>query len=527
MMRTLPRSRNFKLMLAAGLLSIIPYTQAAWMDDFYNSAGASANVTGSSVYQTQGRGVISGGGLSYRVPQANTNLFGFTPPGYKAGCGGIDLWAGSFSFINKDAFVAMLRNIGQNATGYFFQIALKTMAPDIDATLTELNQMVQKINQNNINSCKAGEMVAQGAADLIGGSLAQTADKMGANVLGTSTDYADAQNTNSTSPSNVQSTLNAAKSSNPNLFNDAGGTPVIPTGPFNVLYNALSGNNTLFGGNSMPPDEIDLMISLLGTTVITPSTDPTVAVGIVPIKPSITWDAFIGDQGPGAPPDTSMCGGGTAPGSTDANGNPINDTSVCMRVCSAATGSAPAGEKCIYASDTDGLQLQSFTGFSEMTKNSLNNIKMAIVNRTTLTDQNALALINMSSIPIYSLLSTTTTLDAMSGAGSTFLTDEAIDVYADVIATELAYRFVQHAMMTVDRLQKSFVVKVDKNQKALLSQTMNTAKQVLAEAQTRYAEEQRTTASRAANVNAAIQFAETLQKGMTGQLQASLKFHPS
>jgi conjugative transfer pilus assembly protein TraH len=67
------------------------------------------------------------------------------------GCGGIDLFAGSFSFINEAQFVALLKNIGQNALGYFFQLALKSMAPEIAVTLEWLQDQAQKINALNVN----------------------------------------------------------------------------------------------------------------------------------------------------------------------------------------------------------------------------------------------------------------------------------------------------------------------------------------------------------------------------------------
>lgn len=421
----------------------------------------------------------------------------------------------------------MLRNIGQNATGYFFDIALKTISPDIEGTLSDLNSMAQKLNQNNINSCNAGAALAKGAADMIGGDMARTADTMGANVTGSFTDFFDAASNNNSNPSSVQSTLAAAKSADPTLFNDAGNNPVTPTGPFNVLYNALDASGGLiFGGSGLSPEQIDLMISLLGTTIIQPATNSNTAVGIYPIKPSISWDAFIGDQVAGGTQDTALCGGGTAPAATDASGNPINGTSVCMRTCALATGSAPGAEKCIYASDTDGLQLESFTGFSQMTRNSLINIEQAILSRTTLTDLNALGIINISSVPIYSMISTTMSLDAMGGSGSTYLTDQVIDVYADIISIEIAYRFIQSSLTDTDRLTKAFMAKADTHQKALLEPMMDTAKTVLAQASKRYAEVQRATAARVQDLNSTIKFAEILQKNMDGQMLASLKFSP-
>ncbi|MDN4704685.1 conjugal transfer protein TraH [Vibrio parahaemolyticus] len=43
------------------------------------------------------------------------NLVSFTPPSWKAGCGGVDMFGGSFSFINAEQLVTMMRAVAANA----------------------------------------------------------------------------------------------------------------------------------------------------------------------------------------------------------------------------------------------------------------------------------------------------------------------------------------------------------------------------------------------------------------------------
>ncbi len=52
------------------------------------------------------------------------------PPSFSAGCGGIDLFGGSFSFINMNQFVDLMRAVASNAAGYAFQLAINAMCPD-------------------------------------------------------------------------------------------------------------------------------------------------------------------------------------------------------------------------------------------------------------------------------------------------------------------------------------------------------------------------------------------------------------
>jgi len=86
--------------------------------------GTMTNVTAPTAHLGQRRGVITGGSLVARNGISNTNLVSFVPPSFSAGCGGIDLFAGSFSFINFNQFVQLLRNVAANASGYAFQLAV-------------------------------------------------------------------------------------------------------------------------------------------------------------------------------------------------------------------------------------------------------------------------------------------------------------------------------------------------------------------------------------------------------------------
>ena len=70
------------------------------MQSFMSDMGAQANVTGPSAYQGQSAGYYSMGSVWSRFPQKNIQPFNIQLPHARAGCGGIDLFAGSFSFIN-------------------------------------------------------------------------------------------------------------------------------------------------------------------------------------------------------------------------------------------------------------------------------------------------------------------------------------------------------------------------------------------------------------------------------------------
>ena len=62
--------------------------------------GNMSNYTQPGVYESTRRGVLAGGGAQIRSRRMNIQLIAFEPPNIKAGCGGIDIFLGSFSYIN-------------------------------------------------------------------------------------------------------------------------------------------------------------------------------------------------------------------------------------------------------------------------------------------------------------------------------------------------------------------------------------------------------------------------------------------
>ena len=136
--------------LIAGLLSLslattpiaaLPADLNTEMQAMFNDLGALGNVTTPGAFRGQAMNLYTGGSLMMRAPGRNYPLVSTQLPSMRAGCGGIDIYGGAFSFINKQQFIAMLQNIGSNAVGYAFKLALQSISPDIDKLLTELQEI--------------------------------------------------------------------------------------------------------------------------------------------------------------------------------------------------------------------------------------------------------------------------------------------------------------------------------------------------------------------------------------------------
>ncbi|WP_100865772.1 conjugal transfer protein TraH [Novosphingobium kunmingense] len=184
-------------LLAAILAAALPLTSVSAdvgssMDSFLNDVGGAANVNGPTAFQGQSAGYYSLGNIWTRFPQKTTNIANLQLPRARAGCGGIDIFAGSFSFINASEIVAMLKAVANNAVGFAFSLAIDTVCPECSKIMQEFSQKAQLMNNLNINSCE----LAQG---LVGGvwPKGDLADKAICEAIGNSegifTDYAAAK----------------------------------------------------------------------------------------------------------------------------------------------------------------------------------------------------------------------------------------------------------------------------------------------------------------------------------------------
>ncbi|ENE7448139.1 conjugal transfer protein TraH, partial [Escherichia coli] len=157
------------------------------MNQFFNKLGFATNTTQAGVWQGQAAGYAYGGSLYARSQVKNIQLISMTLPDINAGCGGIDAYLGSFSFINGEQLQRFVKQIMSNAMGYFFDLALQTTVPEIKTAKDFLQKMANDINSMNLSSCQ----VAQG---IVGGLFPQTQvsqQKVCQDIAGESNIFAD------------------------------------------------------------------------------------------------------------------------------------------------------------------------------------------------------------------------------------------------------------------------------------------------------------------------------------------------
>ncbi|MDD3580108.1 MAG: conjugal transfer protein TraH [Desulfobacca sp.] len=170
--------------LAVSLLALVIFftpiaAQASLQNEMQSMFDTMTNVTDGGYHRAMGRGVVAGPSVVMRNNQVRTDLINFVPPSIDAGCGGIDMFLGSFSFIDGEHFVNLLQAIAANAAGYAFQLALSTMCPTCSQELGKLQRALQKANALAGDSCKAAQFLVDTAADKLGASQLGEAMKNG------------------------------------------------------------------------------------------------------------------------------------------------------------------------------------------------------------------------------------------------------------------------------------------------------------------------------------------------------------
>ena len=113
---------------------------ASSMDGFLDDMDVAANVNGPTAFEGQSAGYYSLGNVWTRFPQKTTPIANLQLPSAKAGCGGIDIFAGSFSFINAGEIVALLKAIANNAVGFAFSLAIDTVCPECSKIMPNLRK---------------------------------------------------------------------------------------------------------------------------------------------------------------------------------------------------------------------------------------------------------------------------------------------------------------------------------------------------------------------------------------------------
>ncbi|UEC01786.1 conjugal transfer protein TraH [Burkholderia vietnamiensis] len=385
----------------------------AEVNDMFNNLGAIGNYTAPGAFRGQTYNTYTGGSLMMRSPNKIYQLAAVQFPSAKAGCGGIDVFGGSFSHISAEEFKNMLKNITAALPGIAFQLALEAVSPLLGGLTKWAKGLETWINNARINSCETAKAIVSTAAEAAGYSSQETCADL-AMEMGIESDRDSARRRCSTDRPSILSS--ARSSGDTNLRNKA---------PFvgNLTWKALQ-----YTGGYLDDAERELIMSMVGTIIYYPeesNRDPD------PIAPTLT--------------SISQLLYGQTTGSGD---------NVIQHLL-----------RCNNYTNCDVVTLNTsynHTPFTARVETLMRSIADKIATRTPIPNNSAeVGFVNQTTEPVYKMLSIGTSIP---GSG---LADSLISQYRDVIAADYAYVFLERNLrLGMAALDKDYTLQQPQRERA-------------------------------------------------------------
>tara|TARA_R110000868_G_scaffold380821_3_gene647121 strand:- start:861 stop:2261 length:1401 start_codon:yes stop_codon:yes gene_type:complete len=361
------------------------------LDNYFDKLGMMSNTTAPHAYQGQQAGYYSGGSLYARSSVKNVQLIDIELPSFRSGCGGIDAFAGGFSFVKREEIVDLARNVMNNSAGYAFTLALEQVTPQLANTMKYIQDMANKANQMNINSCETAEGLVGGIWPKTRAAQQKVCQDVGASN-GMFKDYAESRQgcTSDDLNYNFDTTMEAG------MKNPAYRNLVLDNG--NLVWKALTANHFVSGDAEMA----ELLMSLSGTIIIKKTGAGKTAVNHFEILSSLAKDNSL---------FKAILNGDTA------TIYKCDETVLCLN---------PTQQK---------ITVSPQSALKGRVAKLLSTIGQKIIDDRPLSDQE-IGLIQSTRIPIYKILN----VQAAYQKDPNILD---IESYADIIAADILFQYLQ------------------------------------------------------------------------------------
>ena len=433
----------------------------------FDDAGVAANITGPTAFQGQAAGYYSLGNIYTRFPQRNIQPATITLPSIKAGCGGIDIFAGGFSFISADQFIALAKAVANNAIGYAFDLALTVIDPQIATTMQKIRDLANRVNEFNTSSCEAAQFLVDKAGSKIDAIQEKICSAEGAK----SGRYKD----------NIEARWNCAKPATRKTVldgvTDPGVKDNIPLTNLNYTWSVLKkSGNSLFADD----DFKELVMNMVGTVLTSDKPGSGVSAdsqGSISIVPGMMPDLY-----------KVMLDGGT----------------VKIKSCTDKT-------QCLEFADRD-LTVLSNVAFRPRVRRVLVNIVDKIrTDRPLIAEERDI--ISLSTIPVYKILAVSATANVGGNAID-------LDALSEVVAINLVQSVIEQMLGGVTR-SVPFLKNAD-------DKTANEWRDQITDARVFLSQQDSAIATRVSAatqfVDRAIRLESTLQNVLSPQVSSALNF---
>lgn len=355
------------------------------MSEFWDSLGGASNVNKAQFIKGQKAGHISLGGFQMRSNIQNSQLVSAQLPSVRAGCGGIDFFAGGFSFISSDQLIALGKSIISNSPGALAQLALDNISPEMGSVLKYFQNVTREINKLNINSCKAATALISDR-----GGLVNDIKSHGCRTWGlASNQYQDAAEASEKCSSGGHASKTKSKESE-------------KVSNTNIAWKAFKDAGLVRLGDSGSEDLAQLFMTLTGTIIISGGESDNEESQFIMHSSKINSPTMI---------DNLMEGG-----------------EIQILKCADPTD-------CLEVTEGDHT-LESGKSFLGLVDTALKEIKAHVLSQSnsTLSD-NTIKLMNMTSIPVYKFAAINARLNRQ---------DEEITSLSEYIAFDILSKYLLH-----------------------------------------------------------------------------------
>lgn len=396
------RKRRFAAYLLAMLVQTSSVVQAADLSQQMASmfgGGAMANVTGPGAYKSQTQNIYTGGEMQLRFPARSYQLWSLSLPSVKAGCGGADIFLGSFSHISGSQFKQMLEEVAKAYVSLTFKAALKSINPLIESVIGDLQKSLESFSQYGGQVCSMAQAAVDATSAATGMTAESTCITAAMELYGEGVAAARRRCKVGVSSTNAD----AKASTDPKK-------KALADRDVNLIWEALS-------ASTLSTQEKEVFMNIAGTIIL--------------YKPANAADEQPSTPKPFEPSVDSL--------STLLNGHQPGNTAdqVVIR-----NWLQCPDDECLSPTSNQ----VAITPFPTLVRQRLESIRDRVVNREALRSEE-IQFVNMTTVPIYRMIAVGYTKDSASGGQD--LVDVLIHRYAKVIAYDYAYAFMRTALKDV------------------------------------------------------------------------------
>ncbi|MEI8321220.1 MAG: conjugal transfer protein TraH [Alphaproteobacteria bacterium] len=250
-LRIMGRYLRFSVFIVLIILPVAGHSMTNAMDKFFRAMGTDVNTSGPGSFKNQAAGYYTGGGLMVRQKNWAYQPITISPPSFNAGCSGIDAYFGGVSFMGGEQLGNLLRQMGTQAQTYALQLALKTMAPQIENLLSSLRKMALDFNSLMVGDCRQVQQIF--ASALPKGTAFQEHACIDVKKQGGGEDWFGAKE-KCRSPDKIAEGAKQAQEKNPDQL----------SGEYNLIWHILK---KLTGEGLLPDEEKEFWQTMTGTIV--------------------------------------------------------------------------------------------------------------------------------------------------------------------------------------------------------------------------------------------------------------------